>query len=146
MSGNLDIPRAGRGGTARGGAAGRCRARQDDDGTVFPGNKHFSCPPITCRALKTRVLNVASEARTSEFSFVEPKTQTYHGRVGTGRRTAGRRSGAGTGSTGRRWDGSPRIQPSLVPSRRSKKTSWACLWKNEQRKSYVNRRGNKTRG
>ena len=50
---------------------------------------------------------------------VESKTRTYHGRVGAGRRTAGRRRGAGPGRTGRRRIGSPRRQPSLVPSRAS---------------------------
>ena len=33
---------------------------------------------------------------------VESNTQTYHGRVGAGQRTAGRRGGAGTGKTERR--------------------------------------------
>ena len=42
------------------------------------------------------------------ISLVESKTRTYPGRVGTGRRTAGRRGRAGTGSTGRRRDCSPR--------------------------------------
>ena len=47
-------------------------------------------------------------------------------RVGTGRRTAGRRGRAGTGSTGRRRDGSPRRKPPLLPSRRWK-NSRTCL-------------------
>ena len=32
--------------------------------------------------------------------FVEPKTRTYHGRVGAGRRTVGMRGGAGRGLAG----------------------------------------------
>ena len=50
---------------------------------------------------------------------VESKTQTYHGRVGTGRRTAERRGGADPGRTARRRIGSPRRQPSLVLSKAS---------------------------
>ena len=56
------------------------------------------------------------------YTRVESKTRTYHGQVGTGRRTAGRRGGAGLGRVGRRWVSLPRRQPSLIPSRRSKKT------------------------
>ena len=48
---------------------------------------------------------------------VESKTRTYHGRVGAARRTARRRGGAGTGRTGRRRFGSPKMDPSLVFSR-----------------------------
>ena len=54
--------------------------------------------------------------------LVETKTQTYHGRFGAGRRTAGQRGGAGTGRTGRRRVVSTRIQPSLLRSKQSKKT------------------------
>ena len=53
--------------------------------------------------------------------FVESKTRVYRGRVGTGRRTAGRWIGAGQGGAGRRRDGSPRKQPSFLPPTRSKK-------------------------
>ena len=49
------------------------------------------------------------------FQLVESKARTFHGRVGAGRRTAGRRGGAETGRTVRRQVGSPRTQPSLVP-------------------------------
>ena len=77
---------------------------------------------------------------------VDSKTRTYHGRVGTGRRTAGPRGGAGTSKTGCRRVGSPRRQPTPPPSRRSRQPSGACLWKHEQAKSYVNRRGKKTSG
>ena len=34
---------------------------------------------------------------------VESKTRTHYGPVGSGRRTAGQRGGAGQGRTGRRW-------------------------------------------
>ena len=60
--------------------------------------------------------------RIRQIQIVEPKTRTYHRRVGMGRRTAGRRGGAETGKTGRRWVGSPKKQPTLLPRRRSKKT------------------------
>ena len=70
------------------------------------------------RAPKPNILDDSSTARTP----VETKTWTYHGRVRIGRRTAGRRGWAGTGRTGRRRVGSPRRQPSPLPSRRSKKT------------------------
>ena len=52
----------------------------------------------------------------------EPKTRTYHGRVGSGRRTAGPWGGAEPGKTGRRRVGSPRRQPSLAPPIRPTKT------------------------
>ena len=49
---------------------------------------------------------------------IESKTRTYHERVVTGRRTAGRRGGSGMGSTGRRRVcrrvGSPKKQPSFL--------------------------------
>ena len=51
---------------------------------------------------------------------VESNTQTYHGRVGTGWRLAERRGRAGTRSTGRRRNGSPKRKPPLLPSRRWK--------------------------
>ena len=37
------------------------------------------------------------------LSPVESKTRIHHGPVGSGRRTAGQRGGAGQGRTGRRW-------------------------------------------
>ena len=49
---------------------------------------------------------------------VEPKTRTYHGRVGARRRTARRHGKAGTGRTKRRKVGSPRRHPSLFQFRR----------------------------
>ena len=82
-----------------------------------------------------------------KFIPVESKTRTYPGRVGTGRRTAGRRGRAGTGSTGRRRrDCSPRRQQTLLLPRRWKNDLLGVSWKNEQWKSYANRWRNKTRG
>ena len=59
--------------------------------------------------------------RTSSIFVLRPvasKTKTYHGRIGTGRRTAGRRGG-GPARTGRRQIGSSRKQPFPVPSKAS---------------------------
>ena len=56
---------------------------------------------------------------------VDSKTQTYHGRDGAGRRTAGWWGGAGQGRTGSRWVGSPKRQPSFLRCRASKKLSWS---------------------
>ena len=63
--------------------------------------------------------------RRSDFQIapVESKTRTHHGPVGSGRRTAGRRGGAGLGRTGRRWVDPARRQPSLLPSSESKTLS-----------------------
>ena len=58
-----------------------------------------------------------------EIVPVESKTQTHHGPVGSGRRTAGRQGGAGLGRTGRRWVDPARRQPSLLPSSESKTLS-----------------------
>ena len=38
---------------------------------------------------------------------VESKNRTHHGLVGSGRRIAGRRGGAGMDRTGRRWEDDP---------------------------------------
>ena len=46
---------------------------------------------------------------------VESKTRTHHGRVGSGRRTAGRRGGAGPGRTGSRQIGPSGRQQALAP-------------------------------
>ena len=70
---------------------------------------------------------------------VESKTRTHYGPVGSGRRMAGRRGGAGLGRTGRRRVDPARRQPSLLPSSESKTMSWTFLRKNEQTKSHVNR-------
>ena len=70
-----------------------------------------------------------------------------HSTGGSGRGGARRDGGAGRGRAGRDADGSVRLgynRPSYPPDDR-RKPSWACLWKHEQRKSYVNR-GNKARG
>ena len=74
----------------------------------------------------------------------EPKTRTYHGRVGAGRRAAGQRGGAGPGRTGRRRVVSPMKQLSLLPLGDRRQLSSTTLRKHEQRKSYVNRWGNTT--
>ena len=68
------------------------------------------------------IKNSPSKPKIEESPQSSIFTRTHHGRVGTGRRTAGQRGGAGTGSTGRRRVGSPRRQPSLSPSRQSKTT------------------------
>ena len=57
------------------------------------------------------------------YVLVDSKTRTYHGRIGTGVRTAGRRDAHG--------DGSPRRKPPFLHSRRWKMISWAFLWKHE---------------
>ena len=77
---------------------------------------------------------------------VESKTRTHYGPVGSGRRTAGRRGGAGLGRTGRRRVDPARRQPSLLPSSESKTLSWTSIRKHEQTKSYVNRWRNEIRG
>ena len=52
----------------------------------------------------------------NETVLVEPKTQTYHERVGLGRRAAGRRGGAEPGTVGHRRVERSRSQPSsLLP-------------------------------
>ena len=82
-------------------------------------------PPIKLSSTGYRVLRSPDMLCMKRFTGlqletpVESKTRTYHGRVGTGRRTAGRRGGAGPGRTGRRQIGSPRIQPSPLPSKAS---------------------------
>ena len=61
--------------------------------------------------------------KTFRIQPVVSKTRTYPGRVATGRRTAGRRGRAGTGSTGcRRRDCSPRRKETFLSPRR---------WKND---------------
>ena len=61
------------------------------------------------------------------FLFVQPKTRTYHGRVGAGRPTAERRSEARPGMTGRRRDGSPRRRPTLLAPRASSQSKTTVL-------------------
>ena len=84
------------------------------------------------------------------FSFVDSKTQTYHGRSGAGRRTAAERAGrseagraeAGQGGMGRRRVGAPKGQTSILPPRRRGQPSWLpghLLRGREQTSSHVNR-------
>ena len=54
--------------------------------------------------------------------IVESKTRPYHGRVGTGRRTAGRHWWGGDGQDGTPTGRSPRRQTSLFPSRQWRTT------------------------
>ena len=69
-------------------------------------------------------------------SPVGSKTRTHYGPVGSGRRTAGRRGGAGLGRTGRRRVDPARRETSLLPSSESKTLSWTSLREHEQTKSY----------
>ena len=55
--------------------------------------------------------------------LVDSKARTYHGRVGSGRRTAGQRGGAEPGRTGRRPIGPPRRQLTLAPPKASSTTA-----------------------
>ena len=55
------------------------------------------------------------------LTLVGPKTRTYHGLVGLGRRTVGRRGGTMPGMRGHPRTVSPRRQPSLAPSKASYK-------------------------
>ena len=71
--------------------------------------------------------------------LVESKTWANPRRDGTGRRTAGRRGRAETGSTARRqWDSSPRRNKLSYPPDDGRMTSWVFLWKQEQGKPYLN--------
>ena len=104
---------------------GRTARRWDGVGQDWTPTEQFAqetSDPRTFKASSKYCMNVSPEARTSEMLIVESKTRTYYGRVDTGRRTAGRRGRAETGSTGRRRDGSPRRKPYLLPPRR---------WKND---------------
>ena len=65
---------------------------------------------------------VAATKHWVDIIFVESKTLTNHGRVGAGRRAAGRRGGAGPGRMGRRRVASPGKQPFPLASRLSKAT------------------------
>ena len=76
----------------------------------------------------------------------DSKTRTHYEPVGSGRRTAGRRGGAGLGRTGRSWVDPARRQHSFLPCSESKTVSWTFLRKHEQAKSYVNRWRNEIRG
>ena len=62
-----------------------------------------------------------------ECKAVDSKTRTYPGRGGARRRTAARRAGAAQGRMGRRRVGSPRKQPSLLPSLPSRASKTTVL-------------------
>ena len=64
--------------------------------------------------------SVDASPKALRFAFV---CQTCHGLVGSGRRTAGRRGGAGQGRTGVVRIGSPRRQPTRVPPRHRRQLS-----------------------
>ena len=68
-----------------------------------------------------------SPERLPRSTPVEPKTRTHYRPVGSGRRTAERRVGAGLGRTGRRRVDPARRQPSLLLSSESKTLSWMSL-------------------
>ena len=116
---------------AHGGVTGRGRAGRDADRTVRP--EASLVPP---KASKTRLLNDSPEARTSEILFVESKTRTHHGPVGSGRRTAGWRGRTGLSKKGRRWVDPARRRPFLLPSSESRTLPSTFLRKHEQAKSY----------
>ena len=80
-------------------------------------------------------LHIPVQARTKEFlcKFLESKTRTHYGPVGSGRRTAGRRGAAELGRTGRRRVDPARRQPSLLFSGESETLSWTPLRKHEKK-------------
>ena len=69
-------------GARRGGGAGSSKTERRQN--ISP-RRHASL--VLPNTSKTRLLNISSKARTSKIPLVESKTRTYHGRVGTGRRT-----------------------------------------------------------
>ena len=84
------------------------------------------------------------QTRTTFTTPVEPKTWTFHGPVGSGRPTAGRRGGAGLGRTGpgrtgRCWVDPAKKQPSLLSPSESRTLSRTIHWKHEQSNSYLKR-------
>ena len=97
-----------------------CRAARPDPPVVCPG---FEFDRLFAGGSRFDRLNEDFSTTTvnhrENFEPVESKTRTYPRRVGTGRRTAGRRGRAGPGSTGcRRLDCSPRKKQVLLPPRR----------------------------
>ena len=110
---------------------GHLRYPGEQDGRLFPGR--IGPPPSPPRPAPLRSAHPAAVGRPAPLrqwyvqvlctKLVEPKTRTHHGPVGSGRRTAGRRGGAGLGRTGRRWVDPARRQPSLLPSSESRKLS-----------------------
>ena len=116
---NPDIPRAGRVWAAHGGAEGGSGpGRTGRRPVCSPTNQPPLSPP---RASYKTVQGIVPKCRSIESNhltvpkLVESKTRTHHGPVGSGRRTAGRRGGAGLGRTGRRWVDPARRQPALPP-------------------------------
>ena len=108
---------AGQSGVGRGEAGPGGAGRVTTPAGCSPRKQTILLPSREC---KTTVQVEASKTRSNEIpckpleELVESKTRTYHGRVETGRRTAGRRGGAELGSTGRRQVGPPRKQPPLL--------------------------------
>ena len=127
---NPDIPRAGSGGVAHGGAAGQSGAGQDRTPTgrsVQETTAHLA--PRASRALK----NTCPETN------VLLNSKPGHTTGESGRGGARWDGGAGRGRAGRDDDGSVcpgNNRPSYSPDDRIQ-PSWACLWKHEQRKPYV---------
>ena len=102
----------GRGGAERrtvgqGGEAGRGRAGWGRGGAA-PGHQVLAPDPQKTVSSCRKTPRKHGRRKSYVNRHVESKTRTQPGRVGTGRRTAGRRGRAGTGSTGRRRVGSPR--------------------------------------
>ena len=88
----------------------------EDRITHFRKTPFAKNPPSSKNLLSPKNLLSSKNLPSSKNLYFQPaesKTRTYHGRVGS-RRTAGWRR------TGRRQNGSPRRQPSLVPSKASK--------------------------
>ena len=88
-------------------------------GSCRPGFYDPGCHRRALGCLDFEISGHAFHETVEKEKPVESQTRTYYGLVGTGRRTAGRRGGAGTGSTGRRRPGLPRRQPTLLPSKQS---------------------------
>ena len=90
--------------------------------------------PVPTRPWYVRVV-VSTNRKHEQIKLVESKTRTYHGLVGSGRRTAGRRSGA-------RQDGTPTerfaLETTVPRSPRSIEKN-VLNEKNEQAKSHLNR-------
>ena len=149
-------------GGVRRGASGHGRAGWEGGGWMRPARRQIRASvrkPIILplRAPKKPVLDVFSKARSMVLcksdrktqrmgnELVESKTRVYHGRVGPGWRTAGRRGEAGLGRT---QTGRSTYVGDSCPTHSSDEgriTPWACPWKHEQRKPHVNRWRSKNR-
>ena len=103
--------RSGRDGTRQGGGAGRVGAGRDTGGFVRRGDIGPSCPPDNRRHMSWKTFQKHEQEKPVEYT-----TQTYHGRVGSGRRRTGQRGWAEPGRMGRRRVGSPRGLLSLASS------------------------------